>query len=91
MNALQVVPIECLASGEHGTIVDVDGDRNAVCRLAEIGFQPGVLVRMVQPGRPCIIAIGNHRLTFRGEDAAMVLVEVSNPSEPGAETKAPSA
>jgi Fe2+ transport system protein FeoA len=73
----QVLPVEFLASGEQGTIVEVEGAGDAVCRLAEIGFQPGVRVRMVQSGRPCILAIGNHRLTFRGEDAATVLVEVS--------------
>jgi Fe2+ transport system protein FeoA len=76
-----ILPVECLNAGEQGTIVDVDGDRDAVCRLAEIGLQPGVAVRMVQAGKPCILAIGNHRLTFRGEEAAAVLVEVGPRSE----------
>ena len=72
----QRLPIECLAVGEQGRIVELSGERDAVCRLAEMGFQQGTLVQMVRPGRPCILAINNHRLSFRGEDSAMVLVEV---------------
>ena len=35
-------------------------------------------IRMVRPGRPCILAIDNSRLSFRGEEATTVLVEVSH-------------
>jgi len=80
--APQVLPIDCLASGETATIVDVDGDRDAICRLAEIGFRPGVSVRMLQAGRPCILAMGNHRLTYRGEETATVFVEVAADNRP---------
>jgi Fe2+ transport system protein FeoA len=90
VSASQVLPIECLAAGEQGTIVDVAGSRDAVCRLAEMGFQSGVAVRMVQSGKPCILAIGNHRLTFRGEDSAVVLVEVASSRCGVGSDKAPS-
>jgi len=91
VTASQVLPVECLAAGEQGTIVDVDGDHDAVCRLAEIGFCCGVTIKMVQSGRPCIVAIGNHRLTFRGEDAAVVLVEVTANTAPTGNGEARSA
>lgn len=73
---MQTVPLELLALGEEGRILDVDGERATVTRLAEMGLREGVSVRMVKPGRPCIVAVGNHRLSFRGEDSTVILVEV---------------
>ena len=70
----QVVPLELLSAGEQGQIAQIDGDRDLIHRLAEMGFSPGCQVRMVQPGSPCIIALENHRLSFRGDDAAAVFV-----------------
>ena len=72
----QVVPLELLSIGERGKVRQIDGDGDLVHRLAEMGFRNGVNVRMVQPGCPCIIAVENHRFSFRGEDAAAVLVEL---------------
>lgn len=71
-----VVPLELLIAGEEARIVDVDGRQELVDRLAEMGLREGVVLRMVRPGQPCILAIGNHRLSFRGDDAACVLVQV---------------
>lgn len=71
----QVVPLELMDAGERGRVVDVDGNVETVTRLAEMGLSMGSKLRMVRPGQPCIIAIGNQRLSFRGEDSAVVLVE----------------
>jgi Fe2+ transport system protein FeoA len=72
---LQVVPLELLRCGERGRIHDVDGRPEMVCRLEEMGLHAGVVLRMIQPGRPCIVALGEQRLSFRGDEAAMLLVE----------------
>jgi Fe2+ transport system protein FeoA len=72
----QVVPLEFLEAGEEGRIFDVDGERDLVARLEEMGLRQGVHVRMVQPGSPCIVAVNNHRLSFRGETAAVILVKM---------------
>ncbi|MEX2288532.1 MAG: FeoA domain-containing protein [Planctomycetaceae bacterium] len=74
----QFIPVEYLVAGEVGRIARIDGDAAAVVRLAEMGLQQGVSVRMVRPGRPCILAVGNHRLSFRGDETAIVLVEICN-------------
>ena len=66
-----------LQAGEEGRILDIDGERAMVTRLAEMGLREGVLVRMVKAGAPCIIAIGNHRISFRGEESTVVLVEIT--------------
>ena len=75
-SALPVVPLELLAAGEEGLIHDLDGSPEFVHRLAEMGLRVGAAVRMVQPGSPCILAVGNHRFSLRIDDAAAVLVEV---------------
>jgi Fe2+ transport system protein FeoA len=74
--ASQVMPLDHLAPGESGTILEVDGQPDHVHRLHEMGLRPGRLVRMVRAGRACIVACGNHRFGFRGADAALILVEV---------------
>lgn len=72
----QVMPLDHLAPGESGTILEVDGQPDHVHRLGEMGLRPGRRVRMVRSGGACIVAVGNHRFGFRGADAALILVEV---------------
>lgn len=74
---MQVVPLQLLQTGETGRITEIDGDILFVRRLDEMGFRSGVDIRMVQPGEPCIVAFDHQRLSFRGEDDAVVLVEVA--------------
>jgi Fe2+ transport system protein FeoA len=71
----RVVPLDLLGSGEQGRVVDVGGSREMVGRLAELGIGEGSHLRMLRPGQPCIVAVGNQRISFRGETAAVVLVE----------------
>ncbi len=72
-----MIPLEMLRSGECGRIAQVDGDEQFVSRLAEMGFREGVGVRMVRAGSPCIVAVGDHRMTFRADELALVLVELA--------------
>ncbi|MCY2967888.1 MAG: FeoA family protein [Planctomycetota bacterium] len=71
-----VLPLNLLSAGQSGQICDVSGETGLVRRLGEMGLRPGVEVRMVQPGRPCIVAVDHQRYSLRAEDEAMVLVEV---------------
>ena len=72
----QVVPLEFLSVGERGRICDLNGDRGLIDRLAEMGVRQGVEIHIVQAGSPCIVAFDNHRFSFRGDEAASILVEV---------------
>lgn len=74
---MQLVPLELMASGEQGHICDVEGCPEYVCRLQEMGLQPGTCVRMVKPGSPCILALNNQRYSFRFDNNVAVMVEVS--------------
>ena len=71
-----IVPLELLTSGESGRVSQLDGDHEQVARLEEMGLRAGVEVRMLRPGVPCLLAIGDQRMTFRGADAVSILVEV---------------
>ncbi|GAB4142087.1 MAG: hypothetical protein Tsb009_12170 [Planctomycetaceae bacterium] len=70
----QILPLEFLQAGETGWIAEVDGDEEFINRLAEMGCRQGTRIRMIRPGTPCIIAVENHRLSFRGDDAALIFV-----------------
>lgn len=73
---MDIVPLDCLQAGETARIADIEGCEDTVTRLAEIGLRNGAVVRMVQPGRPCILALDNQRLSFRPEDCTHVFVEL---------------
>jgi ferrous iron transport protein A len=75
----EIVPMSLLNRGESGCVHDIAGESQLVRRLDEMGLRTGVTVRMVQPGKPCIVALDHQRLSFRGEDEALVLVEVARP------------
>lgn len=73
----QVVPLGQLSAGASGTIVEIDGQPDLVARLQSMGLRNGCHVRMIRPGAACLIAIDNHRLGFRGAEAAFVHVELT--------------
>lgn len=73
----QIIPMHLLQPGETGSILEIGGATHLVRRLGEMGLHAGMEIRMVQPGQPCIVAFDHQRLSFRGEDEALVLVEVA--------------
>lgn len=77
-SAIQIVPIELLRRGEQGTVHELDGNEEVVHRLAEMGLRQGVSFTMLQQGQPCIVRVGNHRLTLRLDPSLQILVEVRN-------------
>ena len=72
---MPMLPLEMLNAGEHARVIQIEGDPALVTRLNEMGLREDTEITLIQSGQPCIIAIGNHRLSFRGEDAASVLVD----------------
>ncbi len=76
----EVLPLKMLATGQSGQVSQVLGDVETVRRLAELGMRAGERVEMLQHGSPCIVQLGNHRMSsgrlcFREGDALNVLVE----------------
>lgn len=74
--ALRLIPLELMQPGETGCIVDVDGRADVVHRLSEMGLSPRVAVRMIRSGQPCILALGDQRLSLRIDESLQILVEV---------------
>lgn len=72
---MPLLPLDMLNAGEHARVAQIDGEPTLVMRLHEMGLHENVEITLIQSGQPCIIAIGNHRLSFRGEEAAVILVE----------------
>lgn len=76
--AIRILPMELLRSGERGVIHDLFGSEDVVHRLSEMGLRPGVAFRMVQAGSPCILCVGEHRLTVRLDPSLQILVDVQS-------------
>jgi len=74
-NPLDVIPLSCLQAGESGRIAWIDGAADFTTRLAEMGLCEGTLIRMVQPGSPCILAVNGQRLSLRFEGDTQVFLE----------------
>ena len=74
-----IVPLELMACGEFGHVVQIDGPADVVHRLAEMGLREQASVRMVQPGRPCIVAVNDQRLSLRADEEVEILVALTQP------------
>ncbi len=69
-----LLPLEFLNAGEWADIADVTGEPSWVSRLAEMGVRVGCRLRVLQAGRPCLLQIGESRLSLRGDWAMQILV-----------------
>jgi len=54
--------LSSLNSGESATVAGIDGNTPAAKRLADLGFIPGAVVRMLRSGAPCIVCVDQTRL-----------------------------
>ena len=70
----ELLPLELLTTGEWADIADVTGEPGWVSRLAEMGVRIGSRLRVVQSGSPCLLEIGESRLSLRGDWAMQILV-----------------
>ena len=74
-----VLPLGILPLGHTALVEHVAGDAAAVHRFREMGFCDGALVEMVQPGEPCIVRIGGHKLAFRLDSTVSIFVREAKP------------
>jgi ferrous iron transport protein A len=70
----QLMPLGLMTAGQAAHVEHVQGDRDHVQRLSELGLRSGSPVEMVKPGSPCIIRLGRQRLCFRADELTSVLV-----------------
>jgi ferrous iron transport protein A len=69
-----LLPLDCLHSGEWAEIAEVTGEPKWVSRMAELGLRVGSVLKLLQPGSPCLLEIGGCRLSLRTDVALQILV-----------------
>ena len=69
-----LLPLEFLHAGEWADVADVSGEPGWVTRLAELGVRVGSRLRVLQSGSPCLLQVGESRLSLRGDWATQILV-----------------
>lgn len=70
----EILPVEMLSSGVWADVAEVQGESSWVSRLAELGVRVGSRLQMLQPGSPCLLAVGGSRLSLRADLAMQILV-----------------
>ena len=69
-----LLPLELLDAGEWADVAEVRGDACWVSRMAEMGLSIGSRLRILQPGSPCLLQVGDSRLSLRGAGLTQILV-----------------
>lgn len=69
-----ILPLEFLHTGEWAEVAEVTGEPGWVSRLAELGIRIGCKLHVLQSGSPCLLQIGESRLSLRGDWALQILV-----------------
>ena len=60
------------SSGDEGFVTQLDAAGSRTARLQDLGLVPGVWLRVIQPGSPMLVQVGETRLSLRPEDARCV-------------------
>jgi Fe2+ transport system protein FeoA len=71
---LEMLPLHLLPAGCSARVAELVGDIAQVHRMEEIGLRRGAIVKMLQPGTPCVVHVDGSRLCFRESEAIGVLV-----------------
>jgi ferrous iron transport protein A len=71
-----ILPLEVLRPGEWGDIAEISGEPSWVGRMAELGVRAGARLRVLQRGSPCLLQVGNSRLSVRHDLGTRILVQL---------------
>ncbi len=69
-----LLPLELLDSGAWADVAEVSGEAGWVSRLAEMGVRIGSRLCVLQPGSPCLLQVGEARLSLRPDWGMQILV-----------------
>lgn len=75
--ARPVVALSRMPEGSSGTMAGLSGDDLIALKLAEVGFVPGAMIRLVRRaplGSPLEVEVDGARFSLRAETAASVSV-----------------
>lgn len=71
---MDILPLDMLQCGEWADVTEVHGEPAWVGRMAELGLRAGSRLQMLRSGSPCLLQVGESRLSLRGDDAFQVMV-----------------
>lgn len=74
MNHQESIPLECLRSGEWAEVAEVHGEPSWLGRMAELGIRVGCRLQMLRAGSPCLLRVGEVRLSLRADLAMQIVV-----------------
>jgi len=76
MSADFKIPLNALATGERGVVVELTGGRGLLCRMTSLGFTPGAEISVLQNfGRgPLIAQVRGARVALGRGEAGRILV-----------------
>jgi ferrous iron transport protein A len=69
-----LLPLEMLGLGEWAEVADITGEAGCVGRLAEMGLEVGSRLYVLQHGSPCLVQVGETRMSVRGDCKLEILV-----------------
>ncbi len=70
----ELLPLELLRVGEWADVAELHGEPGFIGRLTELGLGVGCRLRVLQPGSPCLLQVGESRLSLRADWAMQILV-----------------
>lgn len=79
MKGVRRIPLAMLDEGEEGVVAEVRGGPGLVRRLVDLGFTPGVRVKMLKrnaPG-PVLVEVRGFRVALGWGVARRIFVEVT--------------
>jgi ferrous iron transport protein A len=71
---MTLLPLEMLQPGEWADVAEMHGEPGWVGRMSELGLRIGARLKMVRSGSPCLLQVGDSRLSLRGDCATLILV-----------------
>jgi Fe2+ transport system protein FeoA len=63
-----------VSSGQAVEVVDLEGDPGWIGRVQELGIRIGASLRVLRPGSPCMLQVGDNRFCLRCSSGSCVLV-----------------
>lgn len=74
MSMIECPSLSAMRAGDMAVVEEVCGCSQDCQRLAAMGLCCGALVRMLSPGNPCAIQVGDARVVIRGDHSEAVRV-----------------
>lgn len=73
---MNVLPLGLVDAGTTAVVSEIAGSPENVRRLKELGFFEGNELTVLNSGSPCMVRLGESKISFRDSDSASILVQV---------------